>query len=333
MAPTVLSVASRAVAEGCARLGIPIDELLAQADISPATLADPDARLDARQADLLWRLAYERSGDPCLSLHAAERVGFGAYRVVDHLVANSPSAGAGLERLARYFQIIDPRGRLEVRRGPPHRLVMTAGGGELPPPAQEYTLAVITSRVRAIGGDWPLEAVEFTFPPPADDREHRRVFGAPVLFGRSEAALVIGQRAWDMRFERAQAELLPLLEDYARIRLAEAPAGSALAARIGEAVREALREGRPQVGRVAKVLGMSPRTLQRNLAAEGTTFAAVVADVRFALARGYLAAGQISLAEIAFLLGFNDQAAFTRAFRRWSGVTPMQWRRRGGNRR
>jgi hypothetical protein len=230
MALTVLAVASRAVLEGCARLGIPAGELLAAAGIAPGALDDPDARLDAARADELWRLAYQRSGDPLLALHAAEQLSFGAYRVVDFLVANSATAGEGLERVARYFAIIDPRGRLEVRGGEPRQLVMrTAVAGELPAPAQEYTLRSSSIRVRRlVGARWRPEAVEFTFPAPADPAEHRRIFGVPVRFGRREARVLFSNGAWGSPIRGAQADLLQILEDYARRRLREAPRHSAL---------------------------------------------------------------------------------------------------------
>lgn len=325
---TILAVASRAVLEGCERLGIPSAELMAQARIEPGALADADARLDGDQADALWRAAYQRSQDPLLALHAAEHLPFGAYRAVDFLVANSATVGEGIERLARYFAIIDPRGKLETRRGAAFELVMRAAASRaLPGPAQEYTFAAISTRLRSLCGEaFRPERIELTIPPPPDPSEHERVFGTRVRFGQQEARMLFSASAWATPIAHAHAELLGILEDYARERLREATPPRTLSEKIRHTLRSSLGEGKPQVEKVAKTLAISSRTLQRQLHAEHTTFAKLVDEVRFSLARGYLKAENVSLAEIAFLLGFADQAAFTHAFRRWTGTTPRAFR-------
>lgn len=325
---TILAVASRAVLEGCERLGIPSAELLAQAQLTPEALADPDARLESHQAEALWRAAYQRSRDPLLALHAAEHLSFGAYRVVDFLVANSATVGEGIERLARYFAIIDPRGTLELRRGAAFELAMSAGAGaELPGPAQEYTFAVIANRLRALCGETLRpQLVELTIPSPPDPGEHQRVFGAPVRFGQPDARMLFSARAWATPIQHAHAELLGILEDYARERLKAATPPATLSEKVRQALVSSLAEGKPQLEPIAKRLALSSRTLQRQLLTEHTTFAKLVDEVRYSLARGYLKSENVSLAEIAFLLGFADQAAFTHAFRRWTGTTPRAFR-------
>lgn len=328
MPHTVLSVASRAVLDACARLGLDPAALLEAAGLSHAAVYDPDARLPAEAADALWRRAYEAAGDPRLALHAAEALPFGAYKVLDFVTAHAPTVGEGLRRVARYFPLVDARARLELVEGEPVSVEMWSELGEIAPPAQEYTLAALVLRSRASAGvAWPLEAVELTFHAPEDVGEHERIFACPVRFGQPRARLVIPRASWEQPLRTADPALFSVLEDHAQRLLAELPTDDgALVTKLRAVLRQELRGGDASIGHVARRLGLGERTLQRRLDESGLGFADVLAEVRAELAREYLREPGVSLAEIAWLLGFSDQSAFTRAFKRWTGLTPGAWR-------
>lgn len=332
MPHTVLSVASRAVLDACARLDLDPESLLAAAGLPRAQVYDPDARLPAEAADALWRHAYATAGDPCLALHAAEALPFGAYKVLDFVTAHAPSVGEGLRRVARYFPLVDARAQLEIVEGDPVSVAMQSELGEIAPPAQEYTLAALVVRSRASAGvAWPLDAVELTFPAPDGAREHERIFACPVRFGQPRARLVVPRSSWELPVRGADPALFSVLEDHARRLLAELPADDgALATRLRAVLRQELRGGDASIAHVARRLGLGERTLQRRLEESGLGFVDVLAEVRAELAREYLREPGVSLAEVAWLLGFSDQSAFTRAFKRWTGVTPGAWRGAAG---
>ncbi len=113
-AGTVLSVSSRAMITACERLGVDTDALLRAAGVSRTTLDDPDARLDARQVSTLWTKAYELTGDPVLSLHAAEACPIGAYKVIDYMGANAATVGEAFLYPSRYFKLINTAIRLPI---------------------------------------------------------------------------------------------------------------------------------------------------------------------------------------------------------------------------
>jgi AraC-like DNA-binding protein len=96
--------------------------------------------------------------------------------------------------------------------------------------------------------------------------------------------------------------------------------------RIRDEVRRAVETGKPELGAVARALGMSTRTVQRRLRVEGTSFHGVVANVREELARNYLTNHTLTLVQVSVLLGFSEASAFTRAFKRWTGSPPSRWR-------
>jgi AraC-like DNA-binding protein len=324
---TVLPVATRALVEACARLGLDTAALLARAGVGRALLDDPDARLPAERADAVWQEAFAASGDPALALRAAEETPFGAFRVLDYLGASGATLGEGMRRVAAYFPLVDPRASLAVEEEPGAVALAFRGlGPVLPPQAQEYTLAILASRVRHVAPGAAL-AVRFAFPRPPHAAEHARVLGVAPTFGAAVPAVALPRAAWDGPTRTADRTLFAALDGHARALLSRAAPPEGTAARAREAIAADLPGKEPSLARVARLLGASPRTLQRRLRDEGTSFAAAVDEVRRARALAYLEAGDVAMAEVSWLLGFAEQSAFARAFRRWTGEAPTRWRR------
>lgn len=330
MAHLVLPVASRALLESCTRLGLDDARLLAAAGIAPGALRDPDARLTAEQADALWRAAFEASRRELLALQAAEATPFGAFRVLDYLGATGPTLGDGLRLVAAYFPLVDPRGLLRVEEGRREVAVVfaSAEGAVLPRPAQEYTLAVLLGRARHAAAR-PIRpaAVRFTFERPSDAREHVRIMGVEPAFGQREAALVFTREDWATPSGMNDPGLFSVLGAHARALATSAPAADPFLARVRAAIAEGLHGRVPALADTARRLALSPRTLQRRLAGEGTSHADLLSEVRRVRAEAYLRAGDVSISEVSWLLGFSEQSAFTRAFRRWTGQAPTALRR------
>lgn len=332
MAPvTVLSVSTRALLRACERLGLDAAALLAAAGLQRADVDDPDARIPADRFDRVWQEAYARAGDPELALHAAEAVPPGGYKVIDFLSASAATLGAGIRRVAEVFPIVDPRVAIDIDdEGERVRfaLRLAAGRGAPPPPRQTYILAAFVLRTRAATGlAWAPDAVELAFAPPPARDEYARVFGGRVVFDRAQACMLIARATWDAPVVSANPHLYELLGDYARRILHELPRPPGLRERVAEAVEAELRGGAATLEQVARRLGIGPRTLQRRLEDDATSFAEVLDGVRARLAQSYLRDREVSIHEVGYLLGFVEQSSFTRAFKRWTGSTPGSWRR------
>ena len=329
MTASVLSIASRALLEACERLGLDPAGLAAEAGLRLEQLRSPDARVRAEQADALWLAAYARSSDPALALHAVEQLPAGTYRVLHYLLANSGTLGDGLERACRWFDLVDGRVALSatVDSGVARlRMEIPVVPGGVPRPPAEYTLAALLAGARALLPDLAPLRVRFSFAEPADAAEHRRVFGCPVEYAAEHTELLFTRTDWNRRVPGADDALLVLLEQHAASIRAGLPDREDLLARLQDEVAAELPGGAPSLADVARRLGMSARTLQRRLAAEDTTFAAQLDVLRQRLARVHLADDDVALCEVAWLLGFSEQSAFTRAFKRWTGVSPSAWR-------
>ena len=329
---TVLSVASRALVEACDRLGVDTEVLLRSVGIERRMLEDPDARLQNRQVGALWAKAYELSRDPVLSLHVAEACPIGAFKVIDYVASSTRTAGEAVRYAARYFPLINTAVRFEIDEvGDPVTFEVAGESGPtgLSRPHAELVLAVFFLHVRAVTGmAFGLRQVTFVHPRPPDTREHERIFGCPVRFEDSHNRLLIDRTAWEIPIQTAHSGMLGVLIEHADLLLSRLPRGPELIERTRRAIGERLRGGDPSLESVARELGMSARSLQRHLRDLGSSFNALADEVRQATAHLYLEQPDMALAEISYLLGFADQSAFNRAFKRWTGSTPKQVRNR-----
>jgi AraC-like DNA-binding protein len=332
---TVLTVSSRAMVEACRRMGLDTDAMLRAAGITRETLEDPDARLAGTQASALWTRAYELSGDPVLSLHAAEACPLGAYKVIDYMAFNAPTVGEAFVCASRYFTLVNTAIRLPIDdSGDPvtFDVVDDQGPAGVSRAYAEYCLAAFAVRMRAGAGvHFPLRSVTFVHRAPQDTSEHRRVFGCPVHFEREHNRLNIGRTAWETPTTGANPGVLQVLTEHAEILVQKLPHGPDLVERIRRAISKSLRGGDTSLESVAREVNTSVRSLQRRLSELGYSYNALVDEVRSATALLYLEQPDIAIVEVAYLLGFADQSAFNRAFKRWTGSTPTQFRsvRRG----
>jgi len=329
---TVLSVSSRALLEACARFGLDTTRILRAARLDAAVLRDPDARIPADQVDALWREAYALSNDANLALHAVEVLPFGAYPVFDLIASSAPTVGAALAKVSAYFPIINSLVRLPYVVG--DRWVTFAVEAPSRPamitrPYAEYTMAAVFLRTRIASNQcYPLVRVEFSHDPPADIREHERIFDCPVVFGAETCQLVIARDVWDSPRAGSDPTLFSVVDAHARMLLEQVPRTADIGGRLRDAIDAELRGGQPTLDLIAKRLAMSPRTLQRRLKDEGIVFNDVLDALRFRAAKSYLAQSDIAGSEVAYLLGFAQQSSFNHAFKRWSGETPTSYRRR-----
>jgi AraC-like DNA-binding protein len=336
MRPSTLSVSCRAMLAACARLGLDTSQILEAARLDRATVQDPDARIPLEQVEALWKKAYELSNDPNLALHAIEVLPFGAYRVIDYLATAAPTVGAALAKVSDYFPLIHGVVRLPYVVG--DRLVAYAAEAPSRPATitrayAEYVLAAVFLRTR-IGTNqrFPLTRVEFSHPSPEDISEHERIFECPVRFGADGCRMVMAREVWDTPCTPGDPGLFAVLDNHARMLLEQLPPADDLVGRVRTAIEEELRGGgRAGLESVARRLAMSPRTLQRRLRECGVPFNDVVDEMRFRAAKSYLALGDVAASEVAYLLGFAEQSSFNRAFRRWCGLTPSEYRRQAAH--
>lgn len=321
-------------------LGLAPEPLFAAAGIPPEVLHTPgvEARVSIARYNALWESIVACAGDPHFGLHLGEAAGASlAGDVLMLVMRHAPTVGDALERLCRYHDLATNAVRLRLEReGARGRLVWHAQDPSraLDRHHWEAVLSGIALRLRDLASGRPLcSEVQFGHAPPGDTSEHARIFCCPVRFARPDNALVIPVAALEIPIPMASPALLEHLEAFADAQLAKLNPRGAWAGDVVRTAGEMLGRGeRPTLKAVAGALSVSTRCLQDHLQAEGCTYRALLDDLRREIALEYLARADVSLYDVAFLLGFSEQSAFNHAFKRWTGSTPNEHRARGGRR-
>jgi AraC-like DNA-binding protein len=269
--------------------------------------------------------------DEAFGLHLAELYRPGDFGLLDYLAHSSRRLGDALERLCRYNRLLQDVAEivLEVRGDRTEVWQRELRSVWIPPAVTENALANLIVIGRHLTGHAVLPLrVEFRHPAPSYQSEHARVFGCAVRFEAARDAVVLRTADLDLPLTNADPTLCSILDRHAQHLLDELPPTASFGARVREMVAHALKDENPTAARLARKLRMSPRTLRRRLKDEGTTYEEVVDELRRALTERYLDHPDMSLSQIALLLGYSDTSAFRRAFRRWHGSSPATYRRR-----
>lgn len=304
--------------------------LMRRAGMDPAALSDPDARYPLAQTTRLWRLAVTETGDPCIGLRVASRIGQTTFHALSYALMASSTLRESFERLTRYCRMVTDAVDMDFTRdGNCYRLrIRVPEDGEQP--AFEALDAFVAAYVRmcrsALGRHYSPLRIELQRPEPAEADCFRRILRAPLCFGAPMTELVFDAASLEQRLETANPELARHNDAVVLHYLARFDREDTVA-RVRATLVEHLPRGEPSQGFVADRLGLSARSLQRRLATFGVTYKTVVDEARRELALSYLSRNRTSVTEVTYLLGFSDTSSFARAFRRWTGATPTQWRR------
>jgi AraC-like DNA-binding protein len=306
--------------------------IAARAGIDAATLADTEARVPRDALTRLWELAVAESGDTAFGLVVARHTLQTTFHALGYAVLASATMREAFERIIRHRRLIGEilQLRLEDEAGVSRFVVdISAGRGVVPPQAVDAIFAVLIRQARLLQGgrSTPPLSVSLEREAPDDTSPYQRAFGAPVSFGQSSNYIEYAVEELDRRLPAANAELARQNDEVVVRYLARLEESGALA-RTRQVLLESLPSGAPTRQQIAKRLGMSPRSLQRMLEGEGTSFTGLLAEARLTLAKSYLDEGRLPVTEIAFVLGFADTSAFSRAFRRWTGVAPSDYAKR-----
>lgn len=285
------------------------------------------ASLDTRQFFAVWHAILDLTGDSLVGLRIGSETGPAQLEAAAIAALHSATFGDALERLARYKRLCCPE---EVRvecDGPLARLSFHWILAEEVTPHAICDAAFASAHAiarRGAGHTITPRRLELVRTPP-DIAPYAAHFGCEVRTGCMVDALVYDAQALDIPFVSHNEDLLTVLVPALDARL-EALGELALETRARAALTKMMRGDRPSTEALARQLNMSARSLQRRLGEAGTSYQAVLDEVRLETARRLLAETAFTPGEIAFFLGFEEANSFQRAFRRWEGRTPAQWR-------
>ncbi len=302
---------------------------LATIGIGLAEYANPDTRLSLGAAAHLIEKSIEMTGDPAVGLRAGELQESGDFDALEYAARSCSDLREAIGCIARHTRLISDTGDVElVEQGDRAILAVHLSEAELLPPAiNDYLISSSLNQVkRHTGGTDIATEIQLVHGPTAYIDEYRRVFGVPIAFNAPYNAIVFHRKWLDAPMVRANPRLSAAFQLHVRQLLDRLQKEDSVADRTRAAVATRLAHGDIGMGSVSRALGMSVATLRRRLKQENVRYTDIVEQLREQLAQRYLRDPARSLRDVAFLLGFSDIASFHKAFKRWTGMTPAEYR-------
>lgn len=338
---TVAAAYAHALLNFAASKGAKLNSLIELAGLDLRDVPDPLARIPFTSYVALMRAGKELSNDPALALHFGEQVDLSAITVGCVIGSFSESGAEAFALMNRYSRLgVEAEG---VGNG--DRYVLDRRAGELwvvdtrrnPnvfPELTETTFArmVCMSRQHTPNKAF-FRAVHVTHAEPGYRDEYDRIFRMPVVFGSDRNALLFAEDRWvTQRLRSASRPVFGILHEHAEARLQGLERSKTMRARVESLLIPLLHAGDASVDAIAHRLGLSRQTLFRKLKTEGVTFERVLDELRHRLALDYIGGRKATVNQTASLVGFSDAAAFSRAFKRWTGVSPRSYVSNGATR-
>lgn len=302
--------------------------LLSRSGICEAALEDRDNRIAYPRYVALMRAGKALSGDEALALHFGEAVDLGEISVVGLIGMASRSMAEAMAQLNRYGCLVidvDTGDAVRFSNELDARGIWMTDHRQDPnafPELTEVTFARMICGVRRFAPQLTVHQVEVTHPRPPYAAEMERILRAPVCFGAGRNAYRIDEEWLTIRLDLQPAYSFGILSKHAEQLLLALDSPATLRERVEQRIMAILHTGEASIERVSSDMGMSRQTLYRGLKASDETFESVLEVLRRRLARDYLSGGRLSVNQTAYLLGYSDPAAFSRAFKRWEGFSP-----------
>lgn len=329
VSPNVLRIgATLALPNVLRSLGADPAELLAAVGLELALFDDPDNLISYAARNELVAYCVTRTGCHHLGLLVGQQAGLHSLGLVGLLVKYSPDVGTALRKLARFLHhhIRGAVANLEVIGT---SVIFSYNiyhlGSKATDQIGDGAVACMLNIMRNLCGNaWKPAEVRFAHQQPNDISPYSQFFKAPMVFDAEQNALVFASSWLDRRLPETDPELSRFLQK--QIDALEIRHGGNFAEQVRSVLRTALLTGCESSDQVAALFSIHHRTLRRRLKEVGTSFRELLDEVRFEIARQMLKDTAMDVGQIAAVLDYADASAFTRAFRRWSGATPNQWR-------
>jgi AraC-like DNA-binding protein len=330
---TVAAGLARGLAELAVSKGADPTELAARSGIAPQDLADVDRRVPFSNYVALMRAGQLLANDPALALHYGETNDMSRISVVGLIAYACETMAEAMAQVNRYGRLVvevdGPKDRFSVaQRDGAFWAVDNRENPNAFPELTESTFARMICGPRRFGVNQLATAVHVTHLAPAYWSEYERVYGAPVTFEAGWNAVRLDAVSMTHKISVEPRYVFGVLSAHADALLRRLASATSARGRVEGLLMPILHKGETSVDGIAAKMGMSRQTLFRQLRDEGATFEKVLDDLRRQLALDYLGAKKVSVTETAYLVGFSEPAAFSRAFKRWTGQSPRDVRRR-----
>jgi AraC-like DNA-binding protein len=308
--------------------------LLARVGLDAQALAKPDTRVPFARFKALMRAAKEMLDDPALALHFGEESPFDEMSIVGLVCMAAETMGHAFEQMNRYARLVV---EVEGHESGDRFAIVPAGGGlcwledrrKNPNDFTELTESTWTRFVAPYPKIFPgrphyVKAVHMPHAEPAYRGEYDRIFPMPVVFESKRNAMLIDESWLAQPTRFANSYVFGIFSERAAALLKSLEDSQTVKGRVERMLIPILHTGDLAMASVAKRMGLSRATLYRQLRDEGTSYEALLDDLRHRMALHYLDGQKVSVNQAAYLVGFSDPSVFSRAFKRWTGKSPGQ---------
>jgi len=326
---STLSSIAHMVARALEASGVDSSPIFAQAGIDLSSMNGPESRVDSIAMQKVWHGAVLGTKDPCFGVSVAENIQPSALHGLGFSWIASDCLKDALQRLARYYRVLVTAGEIILEEHgddlclwlkiPPH-------DGRIAFASLDAALGVFLQMCRlTAGANFSPDLVELQREAPPEPERLLDFFDCPVSFGSAENRIFFNKHSLESPLPTANAALARVNDQIVMEYLARFDQGN-IVNQVRAYIIEQLPSGLPSQESAAQILHLSLRSLQRKLQGEGTSFKTLLDDIRQSLAEQYLNEQQRSVGEITYLLGFTEPSNFTRAFKRWTGMSPVDYR-------
>ena len=302
--------------------------LLAEVGVDIKSLDGPSTLFPLTLSIYLWKCALKATGDPAFGIKAASHIKSTSFHALSYGIGASSTLKEAFERAERYGQVVSDAVEYEfLRIGDEYHFVIEPTA-KVPDESVDCLVGAYLRMCRSlIGSDYSPLRIEMRRPRPAAIDDFQTILRAPLYFDAPQTKLIFDVPSIERRLDEGNPELAQV-NDAVALKYLSLIDRRNIHARVRDVVIRQLSKGEPSQNEVADVLCMSARTLQRKLGESGDSYAEILEETRRELAIAYLSTAQYSVSDVAFLLGFSATSSFHRAFRRWTGQSPTQWRTR-----
>jgi len=329
MTPMSLATIGQIVARVLEMHGLDAAAMFERHGIDPAVLGDPNARIPSRTWDALARDAAALIPDPAFGLLAARCWHPSNLGALGYAWLTSSTLRTGLGRVVRYWRVLGEASStrlVESSTGLKFMLARQASDSISSALAVDFVISLLVDMCRMnAGSSLRPVAVHLRRVQPKDSEVFRRHFGCAIHFAAGEDSFTLSAREADRLLPTSNRQLAATLDRILAEQLAHLDKKDVVT-RCQAHLLEQLSSGEVSSDVMAEQLNMSRRTLQRKLAEADLTYQELVDDTRRDLAMRHLEDPRHSITDVTFLLGFSQQSAFTRAFKRWTGMSPSEYR-------
>ena len=329
MTPTSLATLGQIVVSVIKMYGLDAPAMFERHGIDPALLSNPNARIPSRTWDSLARDAAAHIPDPAFGLLAARCWHPSNLGALGYAWLTSSTLRTGLGRVVRYWRLLGEASSTRLEESSAGLTIVLAR--QAPDPVSsaitvDFVMSLLVDMCRMnAGSSLRPVAVRLRRMRPEDSEAYRRHFGCVVHFAADEDSLTLSRRDVDRPLPTSNRQLAATLDRILAEQMSHLDKKDVVA-RCQARLLDQLSSGELSEDLMAEQLHMSRRTLQRKLAEADLTYQQLVDDTRRDLAMRHLEDPQHSITDVTFLLGFSQQSAFTRAFRRWTGMSPSKYR-------